>query len=256
MDSLVSVIIPVYNAQCFVREAVESVLASKYRNIEVICIDDGSTDNSLAILEKLAEEDSRITVLHQENTGVCIARNAAIQASTGKYIFPVDADNILMPDFIGEAVKILDNEPDVKVVTLTSEFFGERTGIWKLPEFSLKRLAHKNIMDTCAMYRRSDYDKTDGYCAEIIAREDWDFWISLLKNGGRVVKVPGISLRYRVTTGSKRERDRQLKRHVIDTLNKRHPEFFNKYLGGPLRYNRSWSRCINTIRKLIFRNKK
>ena len=161
----------------------------------------------------------------------------------------MDADNILMPNYIAKAVKILDENSDVKVVTMTAEFFGDRTGIWKLPEFSLERLAKKNIMDTCAMYRREDYDMTDGYCAKIIAREDWEFWIALLKNGGKVVKIPEVSLRYRVTKGSKRERDRELKHHVIDVLNRRHPDFFYKYLGGPLRYYRSWSKIINFFAK-------
>lgn len=245
MQSLVSVIIPVYNAEKYVEETVNSVIESTYRDIEVICIDDGSKDNSLSILQNLAMKDDRIKVLHQENAGVCTARNNAIHASAGKYIFPLDADDILMPEYIAKAVKILDNQSDVKVVTMVAEFFGDKAGVWKLPEFSLEKLARKNIMCASAMYRREDYNKTDGYCAEIIAREDWEFWIALLKNGGKVVKIPEVSLRYRVTKGSKRERDRDLKHHVIDVLNRRHPDFFNKYLGGPLRYYRSWSKIIN-----------
>lgn len=244
---MVSVIIPVYNAAAYVADTVRSVLASHYANIEVVCIDDGSTDNSLAVLQSLAATDSRIHVMHQANAGVCYARNAAIAASHGKYILPVDADNLLMPQFIGQAVEVLSQHPDVKAVAPTAEFFGERTGRWNLPPFNLKTEAHKNILDTCALYRRADYDKTDGYCAEIIAREDWEFWISMLKTGGRVVRLPEVGLRYRYVKGSKRDKDRELKRHVIEVLNHRHPDFFEQWLGGPLRQHRSWSHVINNV---------
>ena len=102
-------------------------------------------------------------------------------------------------------------------------------------------------MDTCAMYRKSDWERIGGYCEGIIAREDWEFWISMLKDGGEVRKLPYIALHYRVREGSKRVTDRALKKHVIAVLNRRHPEFFQRFLGGPLRYRRTWSRVINFI---------
>lgn len=250
-NNMVSVIIPVYNAAAWVSDTVRSVLASTYADIEVVCVDDGSTDSSLAVLRTLASTDPRVRVLHQENAGVCHARNAAIAASCGEYVLPVDADDLLMPRFIGQAVEVLQARPEVKVVAPAAEFFGERTGPWRLPAFTLKREAHKNVLAACAMYRRADYDRTDGYCAEVIAREDWEFWINMLKGGGEVVRLPELGLRYRVQKGGKRKSDRLLKRHVIDVLNARHPEFFEQWLGGPLRYWRSWSRCINTVSRLF-----
>ncbi len=248
---LVSVIIPVYNAESFVADTIKSVLASSYTDLEVVCIDDGSTDRSLKILHQCSETDSRIRVLHQDNTGVCRARNEAIAASHGEYILPVDADNLLLPNFISQAVSLLNAHPEVKVVAPTAEFFGERTGLWHLPPFNLRKEAHKNILDTCAMYRRTDFNRTGGYCEEIIAREDWEFWINMLKDGGEVVRLPEVGLRYRVQKHSKRVSDRKMKHHVIDVLNSRHPEFFERWLGGPLRYRRSWSHLINTIHRAL-----
>ncbi|MGO8078119.1 hypothetical protein AB9F41_37935, partial [Rhizobium leguminosarum] len=78
-----------------------------------------------------------------------------------------------------------------------------------LPEFSLSLLARRNHIDTCALYRRTDFDRIGGYCEEIIAREDWDFWISLLKDGGEVVRLPEVGCYYRVRKQSKRIRDRK-----------------------------------------------
>lgn len=106
-------------------------------------------------------------------------------------------------------------------------------------------------MDTCALYRKVEWERAGGYCEGIIAREDWEFWIAVLKNGGKVVRLPEIGLHYRIRNVSKRVTDRSLKRHVVKTLNARHPEFFERELGGPLRYRRSWSVLLNRIYRLF-----
>lgn len=251
MAELVSIIIPAYNAEAVLGETLSSVLATTHAPLEVIVVDDGSTDGTVGLIEEWAARDARVQLFQQENAGPCRARNQALEMARGKYILPVDADNLIEPDFVGAAVAILDARPEVKVVAPRADFFGARSGEWKLPPFSLERLAHRNIMDTCAMYRREDALRIGGYCETIIAREDWEFWISMLKNGGEVVRLPEIMLHYRVQAGSKRISDRKLKRHVIATLNRRHPEFFERQLGGPLRYRRTWSRLINKVVRMV-----
>lgn len=248
IDSSVSVIIPIYNMQEYLEETIQSVLKASYSNIEIILMDDGSTDDSAVIARKYATEyPRRIKFYQQANAGVIAARNHAIEKANGKYIFPLDADDLLHPDFLEKAVNVLDTRPEVKVVCASDLFFGDRNAPWNLPDFSLSLLARKNMIAASALYRKADWERAGGYCSEIIAREDWEFWISILKNGGEVVRLttPGIS--YRIRPGSKRVNDRKLKKHVVDTLNRRHPEFFQRELGGPLRYNRSWSRIINKI---------
>lgn len=244
---LVSVIIPLYNMEEFVRETLRSVLTSSYRNIEVIVVDDGSTDASPRIVAAMAAQDARVMLLQQENAGPSCARNKAVAASQGRYILPVDADNLLAPQFIAQAVRILETQPSVKVVRPTMEFIGDKQGLWQLPEFSLALLARRNHIDTCALYRREDFDRVGGYCETIIAREDWDFWIAVLKDGGDVVRLPEVGYYYRVRKQSKRIRDRKLKAHVTAVLNQRHRAFFEEQLGGPLRKMRSWSRWINFL---------
>lgn len=250
MLPVVSVVIPVFNMEEYLPETLDSVLASDYPALEIIVMDDGSRDRSFAIAQEYSRKYPNVSAYTQENRGVCVARNQAISKSRGKYILPVDADNRISPSFISSAVRAIETDAEVKVVTCRMEFFGERSGEWKLPPFSLKILARKNIMDTCALYRRSDWERAGGYCETIIAREDWDFWISLLKYGGKVVRLPETGVYYRVRPHSKRISDRTLKRHVIDTLNARHPDFFERELGGPLRYFRSWSRLINFFAKI------
>lgn len=253
MDTKVSVLMPVYNAEKYLREAVESVLASDYRDIELICVNDGSTDSSGAILDEYAAADARVRVVNQKNAGASAARNAAAAVATGTYFLPFDSDNVLLPHFIGLAVKILDENENVKVVAPSANFIGDKSGPWKLPEFSLSLLARKNMIDNCAMYRRADFVRVGGYCREIKTREDWALWIDILCDGGDVVRIPELSFLYRVHGTSKRNRNRKYLHEVIDILNRRHPEFFRRHLGGPLRYCRSWSKFINFFARLFGR---
>jgi len=249
--SLVSVVIPIYNMQAYLAETIESVLESSYPNFEVILMDDGSTDDSPSIAKKYADNDARLKFFVQPNGGASMARNHAISLCKGEYILPVDADNLISPDYIEKAVCVLQQEPNVKIVYCNAVFFGDKKGHWKLPPYSLKLLARRNVMDNCAMYRKSDWAKAGGYCEEILGPEDWDFWISMLKTGGDVKRLPIIGLHYRVTANSKRKRTRHLKKVLIRQLNFRHKAFFYRSLGGKLRKSRTWSREINFILHLI-----
>lgn len=248
---MVSVIIPAYNAEKFIGETLTSVLASDYRDIEVIIIDDGSKDNTLNIAEEYAAKDNRIAIITQPNGGVCRARNNGISHAKGEYILPVDADDILLPHFIGWAVEQIESNENVKVVVPRAEFFGEREGEWRLKDYSPELLARKNMIPVTALYRRTDWIRTGGYCETLQAREDWNFWIGVLKEGGEVIKSDEYGLRYRIQSNSKRKHDRKFKKDIIKFLNSAHPEFMQQYLGGPLRQMRTWSKTINTVLNLL-----
>lgn len=98
MKMSVSVIVPVYNCAGYVERCVRSIMAQTHRDIEIICVDDGSTDESGKILDQLSMEDSRIRVIHQKNAGVSAARNAGIETARGDYITFVDSDDAIEPD--------------------------------------------------------------------------------------------------------------------------------------------------------------
>lgn len=95
---MISIIVPVYNAEKYLEECINSVLAQEIQDIEVILIDDGSTDNSLAICNRFANMDRRVSVYHKRNEGVSIARNKGLELAKGKYVAFVDADDIVAPD--------------------------------------------------------------------------------------------------------------------------------------------------------------
>ena len=107
MKSLVSVIIPAYNAEKFIEEAIKSAQNQTYKNIEIIVVDDGSTDGTAEIVKKLAKKDKRIRYHHQKNKGVSIARNTAINYSKGQFIALLDQDDIWLPEKIKEQMETL-----------------------------------------------------------------------------------------------------------------------------------------------------
>src|SRR5690606_18531829 len=92
-NPLISIVVPVYNSEKYLPECIESILNQNYANIELIIVNDGSTDNSLSIAEKFSENDSRIKILSQRNSGVSAARNLGISIAQGDYIGFVDSDD-------------------------------------------------------------------------------------------------------------------------------------------------------------------
>lgn len=114
---LVTVIVPAYNAATYVARTLESVLDQTYRNLEVLVVDDGSTDDTPEILRRIASSDSRIRILRQRNAGVAAARNHAIANSRGEFVAPVDADDLWFPRKIEMQVKeMLEGGEDVGLV--------------------------------------------------------------------------------------------------------------------------------------------
>ena len=116
---LVSVIVPVYNTAPWLRRCLDSICAQTYRNLEILCVNDGSTDNSAEILAEYAAKDSRIKVFTQENAGLSAARNTALEHATGEWVTGVDSDDYLEPDVYERSVACISGAVDMV-------FFGVR----------------------------------------------------------------------------------------------------------------------------------
>lgn len=104
---LVTIIVPVYNVRAYVGECIESLLNQTYTNLEIILVDDGSTDGSEAVCDEYAKKDSRIRVIHQENQGPAAARNAGLDHASGEYVTFVDSDDVVASVFIEKLYKLL-----------------------------------------------------------------------------------------------------------------------------------------------------
>ena len=99
-NELISIVVPVYNAENYLEKCINSIIGQTYRNLEIILIDDGSNDNSLSICEKFALQDNRIKVFHQNNGGVASARNKGLSEASGEFIAWVDSDDSIEPEYI------------------------------------------------------------------------------------------------------------------------------------------------------------
>lgn len=120
-DPLISIIVPVYNAAPYLRKCLDSICCQTYQNIEIICVNDGSTDGSNKILEEYAAKDQRITVLHQKNSGPSVARNAALDTARGEFIMGVDSDDYLLQTTCEQLLPLMTDEVDVLVMNAQME---------------------------------------------------------------------------------------------------------------------------------------
>lgn len=252
---LFSVVIPCYNQGQYLRETVQSVVASTYPDIEILIVDDGSKDNSHEVARALIKENKKreIQYIHQNNSGPSKARNHGISVAKGKYILPLDADDLIAPNYISEAVLTLESRPGVKLVYCEAEKFEGKSGHWNLKPFSLDLLARDNMIFVSGIFRKSDWEKCGGFDENMIwGREDWEFWISLLKNGGEVVKLPFVGFYYRVKANSRRKgMTSERKEKIIAYINHKHKDFIYARLNGPLRFQRTHSKKYNSLLKFL-----
>ena len=107
MKEKVSIIIPVYNTEKYLEECLDSVLSQSYKNLEIIIVNDGSTDGSPKILENYKKRDSRIVIIHQKNQGLLHARKSGVLASTGTYIIMLDSDDYMLEDEVWNAYQTI-----------------------------------------------------------------------------------------------------------------------------------------------------
>ena len=115
MSDLVSVIVPVYNVEKYVRQTLDSVINQTYRNLEILIIDDGSTDDSSVICDEYLKDD-RVKVFHRQNTGVAASRQFGVEVCKGTYFVTLDADDYVSTDFVEKLYgAIIKNEADVSV---------------------------------------------------------------------------------------------------------------------------------------------
>ena len=110
VEDLISIVVPVYNVADYLKECVDSLLAQKYKNVEIILVDDGSTDTSGKICDKYSKKNRNIRVIHQKNGGLSAARNKGLSVAKGKYICFVDSDDYVLPGYLDEMLKVAKKE--------------------------------------------------------------------------------------------------------------------------------------------------
>lgn len=194
-EKLVSVLIPVYNVESYVKKAIESIQNQTYKNLEIIVVDDASTDNTYNIVEKLAREDSRIRLYRNEvNQKIVRTLNYALTRANGEYIARMDGDDISALDRIEKKVEFLQENSDIDLVGCSLflvDANGERIKkVRKLSDFELikKTLRYTSPISHIWVCKKTIYDKLEGY-RELSGAEDYDFILRLISNGMKCVNI-------------------------------------------------------------------
>lgn len=184
----VSVVIPCHDYGRYLPQALGSVLAQTFRDWELVIVDDGSTDDSADVARSLIAQhpERRIRLLQQANAGVSAARNTGIAASTGRYILPLDADDVIAPTMLEKTTAVLDSDPAIAIASTDIFAFTDDdlpAQVLPMPAYSRALLLQRLIMFYCSLFRREAWEAVGGYNEDMRAGEDWDFWIGCAEKG-------------------------------------------------------------------------
>ncbi|RZK12489.1 MAG: glycosyltransferase family 2 protein [Flavobacterium sp.] len=208
---LVSIIIPLYNAAKYVGDAIKSITSQTYKALEIVVVNDGSTDNGPSIVEKMAETDSRIKLLHQENKGQCAASNAGYKISTGTYVKFFDADDILSPETIYQQVEVLQNSDEFSVSYIDYIRFYD-DDLSTIDRYKLPKLINYDCtpaeyitfhgspqMYQCSiwLFHRAIFDKSGLWDERLSLINDTEFFPRILKYVSRLYYAANCKLYYR-----------------------------------------------------------
>ncbi|MBR2823447.1 MAG: glycosyltransferase family 2 protein [Clostridia bacterium] len=232
---LVSVVMPCYNDGATLPESIASVRAQTYPRVELIVVDDGSDDpETVRVLDGLRGED--LTLLRNDHKGPSVARNTAIRAARGTYILPVDSDDLIDPVYIQRAVEKMEEDPSLGIVYCHAVCFGEKTGPWDIPDYSMKHILLDNCIFVTALFRREDWEKAGGFCEDFRAgMEDYDFWLSILGMGREVYQFEEAWFHYRVKPKSRTTSFQDLNQYgalqeTYERIYYRHRDFFREHM--------------------------
>ncbi|CAG9606590.1 glycosyltransferase family 2 protein [Pseudoneobacillus rhizosphaerae] len=228
-NPLVSVFMPVFNCEKYIKESLESILNQTYSNLEILIIDDGSTDNTIEIISSY--NDKRIRLLKNgENKGIPFTRNRGLEESKGKYMAIMDADDIAFLNRIERQVNYMEVNKDIDVVASYFNIFGGRIKksykpkLFSPEEISAKLIFSNPIGNSTAFIRLETIKINKlKYNANYFVAQDYDMWVQISKVG-KISILPEILLEYRISSNNitkKSTKNSLLQRkRVIDSINK------------------------------------
>jgi glycosyltransferase involved in cell wall biosynthesis len=199
-NPLVSIVLPMYNSELYIRSSVDSILNQTYSNIELIVIDDASTDKSVEIV-KAFEDERIILLLKKVNTGYTDSLNLAIERSKGAYIMRMDSDDYSIKERVSTQLNYMENNPDVLVLGSMYKVIGKEFTSTNQPitfdEVKLFSLIHSPVSHPTAFIRRSVFHQYNlRYDKNFEPAEDYDLWTRIL-DLGKIENLPEVLLYYR-----------------------------------------------------------
>lgn len=233
-DPAHTVIIPAYNAEGTIEQAIRSVHAQTSRSFEVIAVDDGSSDTTPELLGRMAADDERIRVIRQPNAGPSAARNAAIARAAGAYLTFLDSDDLLMPAYLETMAATFARDPRIGLAHARAWVLDEAAGggrvrraIWPPPGYvtgsdaepgdpaeAVVALASGNYVGAVQTASRAAVERAGGLDDDLHQAEDYDLWVRIAIAGFRVVAPPGTLAMIRNRPGSLSKDELELARGV------------------------------------------
>lgn len=228
----VSVLLPVYNAGKFLPETLNSLIVQSHADFEVIAVNDGSTDNSLEILQKYAAFDDRIKIVDQKNAGLVATLNRAAKIASGEYLARIDADDIATPKrFERQVVELIDNPACIlvassfDVIDEEGEFMYHDAVPTRQSDIKTAMLYRNPIAHGSVMIRKDAFERSGGYSSECGPTEDYELWTRLLDMGDIHI-LPNSLFRWRMnSSGITSTQSDTMKRHMDKNLEM----FWQKY---------------------------
>jgi GT2 family glycosyltransferase len=196
----VSVVTRCYNQAQYLSDAIESVVAQTFDDWEMIIVDDGSPDDTAHVAQVLIDRhpDRRIRLLRGPNRGLSGALNSGVEAALGRYILPLDADDMIAPTMLEQTVALLEACPEIAIAYTDLQQFGEAHDLVRAAEFDAVTLPRANQLNYCSAYRREVWEAVGGYNPNMTwGYEDWDFWIGAAERGYVARHIPEPLFLYR-----------------------------------------------------------
>ena len=190
---LISIVVPVYNKESYLENCLNSIINQSYKNLEILLINDGSTDSSLDILKKFKKKDNRIKIINKKNEGATKSRNLGIDIAQGKFITFIDADDYIDENYIDEYVKFSDN---YDIVVGSYKRIKQGKILYKRKLNETKWSKYINVSTMAKLYNRKFLLKNNLQFANLIIAEDVCFYISALKKTKKIKIIDSIGYNY------------------------------------------------------------
>lgn len=226
----VSIIIPCHNYGHYLTECINSILVQTYTSWEAIIINDGSTDNTHEIALNFITQypNHSIRYIAQECHGIVQPRNRGVTLARGEFILPLDADDIIAPDFLNRTVSTLLKHPEFGYVSTKALFFGTVNSIWPSEPFNWINQFVTNQQTNSTLYRKTMWKDIGGYNEKMIhGYMDWEFWIRATKNGWVGTQIPEPLFFYRRKTDSVVMRAKSKDIRIKEQIVKLHPDVYD-----------------------------
>ncbi|GAB3526268.1 hypothetical protein GCM10027443_01280 [Pontibacter brevis] len=228
-----SIVIPYYNMGQYIEDTIESLTKVTHNNIEIIIVNDGTTDKASLVKLKELEGRPKTKIISTPNRGLAAARNLGASIATGKYLAFLDADDIVLPEYYSKAINVLQHQDNVSFVGCWTRYFEKSSDVW--PTFTPEPpiLMYHNLINSSSLVYKTEAYLTSGLNDENMpfqGLEDYDSVISLVSNGYRGVVLPEVLFHYRVRkTSMIRGVSKEKKLLLLNYITTKHRSLYTKF---------------------------